>query len=151
MNEKARLFIYDHQALHPHRIPFAYVREDIICWTRFGDPVWGYVFTNAKHKSVWACQYGHCDGEKALSKAKEAGRYESLEDRMNWDLLVFDQTMKELGIEFKDREEHYLAYEETRAELAKEGIYMKPIPKPVSMVLREKRKRDEPGNKAPRS
>ncbi|MBQ7243160.1 MAG: hypothetical protein IJS52_03045 [Bacilli bacterium] len=151
MNKKARLFIYDHQALRPHRIPFTYVREDIIGWTRFRDPIWGYIFTDAKHKPVWSCQYGHCDGEIALRKAKEAGRFTSLEDEINFDLITFDQVMKELGIEFKDREEHYLAYEETRAELAKEGIHMKPMPKPVSMVLREKRERDESGNKAPAS
>ena len=148
MNKRARLFIYDHQSLKPHRIPFTYVREDIIGWTRFHDPIWGYLFTDAKYKPVWSCQYGHRDGEIALRKAIEAGRYTSLEDEINVDLIVFDQTMKEIGVEFKDSEERYLAYEEARRELAKDGIQMKPMRKPVSMVLREKKQRDECGNKA---
>ena len=146
-NLHTRLFIYDHMAITPRRIPFHYVREDIVATTRFGSPVWGYVFTDCKYRAVWSCQYGNEDGEIALSYAKKAGRYESLEDRMNWDLLVFDQTMKEMGVQFESREEHYFAYEEMRLELEKEGIHMKPIPKPLSLLRREKQ--GENGNKAP--
>lgn len=147
MNNRARLFIYDKSSLHPHRIPFTFVREDIVAWTRFHDPVWGYLFTDAKHKPVWACQYGHEDGEKALAAAIKAGRFTSLLDQVNFDAIVFDQTMKELGVEFESREERYLAYEEIRQELAKDGIQIKPIPKPLSLLRREKQ--GENGNKAP--
>ncbi len=137
-------------AIPPRRVPFTYVKEDIVAWTRFGSPIWGYVFSDSKHKSVWACQYGNEDGERALRYAIKAGRYSSLEDQVNLDLIVFDQVMKELGIEFESREEHYFAYEETRIELEKEGIHMKPMVKPLSLLRLEKQQ-GESGNKAPNS
>ena len=106
------LYIYDCDAVFPKKIPFAFVLEEIICWTRHGVPVMGYRFVDESRKTIWECPLGYEAGEKAVRFAKLRDRFCPYEDQFDWAGLYFDKMCKDNGVEFKDYWERKEFYQE---------------------------------------
>ena len=111
------LYVYDKEAIAPTKIPFEWVRHEIIAWTRHGGvPVWGYRFLDINKRIVWECPEGYAAGELAIRFAKRRDRFIPAEDSLNWGLIWFDKVCKDEGIEFDSAREKYQFYEDFRKE-----------------------------------
>ena len=119
------LYVYDSVSVWPKKIPFEWCVEDHICTTKHGSMVYGYRFLDANKRTVWECQYGDHDGEKAVRFAKKRKRFVTLEDKFNWGRLLFEKMCEEEGVEFESAKEKWEFYEEFRQEhLQKTGFDM---------------------------